>query len=216
MTRVIVADDHHLVRQAIRALLEKGAIDVVGEAANGEDAVALAAKCNPDVVVMDIAMPRLDGIQAISKLKQEGIETSVVILSMHQKPNIIQRALRQGAKGYVLKSSLSDELLMAISAAAEGKIFLSPSISQTILDQIWHFMEKSNAVGSADMLTTREQEVLQLIAEGNANAEIAKLLSISIKTVEKHRANIMAKLNVHDLPTLIRVGIEYGLIFIDT
>ncbi len=216
MIRVIIADDHHLVRQGIRALLEKSdGIQVIGEASDGQEAVDLVRKLTPDIVVMDISMPRLDGIQATEQIRALDEPTEVVILSMHSKANIVQQVLRNGAKGYLLKSSISEELLLAIQAASRGQVYLSPGISQTLLNNLWALEEEAGAGDMAKLLTPREHEVLQLISEGHTNNDIAELLTISVKTVEKHRANLMAKLEVNDLPGLMRAAIRHGLIFVD-
>lgn len=216
MIRVVVADDHHLVRQGIRALLEKSdGIQVVGEASDGQEAVDLVRKLVPDIVVMDISMPRLDGIQATEQIRALNEPTEVVVLSMHSKANIVQQVLRNGAKGYLLKSSISEELLLAIQAASRGQVYLSPGISQTLLNNLWALEEEAGTGDMAKLLTPREHEVLQLISEGHTNNDIADLLTISVKTVEKHRANLMAKLEVNDLPGLMRAAIRHGLIFVD-
>jgi len=216
LIRVIIADDHHLVRQGIRALLEKSdGIQVIGEASDGQEAVDLVRKLTPDIVVMDISMPRLDGIQATEQIRALDEPTEVVILSMHSKANIVQQVLRNGAKGYLLKSSISEELLLAIQAASRGQVYLSPGISQTLLNNLWALEEEAGAGDMAKLLTPREHEVLQLISEGHTNNDIAELLTISVKTVEKHRANLMAKLEVNDLPGLMRAAIRHGLIFVD-
>lgn len=212
MIRVVIADDHHLVRQGIRALLERaGDITVVGEADDGQKAVELAEQLTPDVLVIDISMPRLNGIQATELLRQRGLATRVVILSVHNEPTLVRQALRHGATAYLLKDAVTEELLLAIRAANEGKNYLSPAISGDILAGYLSTQHTS----PLDQLSLREREVLKLIAEGHTNAEIAGLLHISAKTVEKHRANGMAKLNVHDLAGLIRAALKYGLIFLD-
>lgn len=216
MIRVIIADDHHLVRQGIRALLEKAdEIEVIGEAADGQEALKLVRAHTPDVVVMDISMPRLDGIQATQHICALDKPPRVIVLSMHSKANIVQQVLRSGAKGYLLKSSISEELVWAIQAAVRGEVYLSPGISQAILDNLWALKEELGESSTATLLTPREREVLQLVAEGNTNTEIAEILTLSPKTVEKHRANLMAKLKVNDLPSLMRVAVRDNLIFIE-
>lgn len=218
MIRVLLADDHHLVRKGVRALLEKANdIEVVAEAENGQEAVDMAQTLNPEVIVMDISMPRLDGAQAAEQIlsMKGGVPPAVVILSVHSDAVLAQQLLRRGVKGYLLKNSIADELPLAIRSARRGELYLSPAIS----DMVIHTMLTASLNGVpenlANLLTPREREVLQLIAEGHTNNEIAELLTISYKTVEKHRANLMAKLNVHDLPTLIRMAIKEGLIFLD-
>jgi len=214
--RVIVADDHHLVRQGIRALLEKADdIEVVGEAADGQEAVELVERLVPDVLVMDMAMPRLSGNQAIGRVRALGVATQVVILSMYSDETLVRQALRNGAKGYLLKRSVTEELLLAIRAASRGEIYLSPAISRSIVADLLTLQTDADASSPFERLTSREREVLQLISEGHTNNAIALVLQVSVKTVEKHRANLMSKLNVHDLAGLIRVAIKHGLIFPD-
>jgi DNA-binding NarL/FixJ family response regulator len=214
--RVIVADDHHLVRQGIRALLEKADdIEVVGEAADGQEAVELVKRLAPDVLVMDIAMPRLNGNQAVGRVRTLGAATQVVMLSMYSDETLVRQALRNGAKGYLLKRSVTEELLLAIRAASRGEIYLSPAISGSIVAGFLTLHTDTDASSPFERLTPREREVLQLISEGHTNSAIAQVLRISVKTVEKHRANLMSKLNVHDLAGLIRVAIKHGLIFLD-
>jgi DNA-binding NarL/FixJ family response regulator len=215
MVNVFVADDHHLVRQGICALLrQQDGVEVVGEAADGRDAVNQIKELNPHIALMDISMPLLDGIQATQKIVEADLDTKVIILSMHSKPNIVKQVLREGAQGYLLKKSIAEELALAIQAAINGHIYLSPQISGAML----HNMLGSNKKGldlSETHLTPREREVLQLVAEGNTNKETASILSISERTVEKHRANVMKKLDVSDLPTLINEAIKRDLIFVE-
>jgi DNA-binding NarL/FixJ family response regulator len=214
--RVIVADDHHLVRQGIRALLEKADdIEVVGEAADGQEAVELVERLTPNVLVMDIAMPRLSGNQAIGRVRALGVATQVVILSMYSDETLVRQALRNGAKGYLLKRSVTEELLLAIRAASRGEIYLSPAVSRSVVVDLLTLQTDADASSPFERLTSREREVLQLISEGHTNNAIALVLQVSVKTVEKHRANLMSKLNVHDLAGLIHVAIKHDLIFPD-
>jgi DNA-binding NarL/FixJ family response regulator len=216
MLKVVVADDHHLVREGICALLEKyGNVKIVGEASDGDEAIELVKEFSPDLVVMDISMPRLDGIQATERIVALNLNTRVIILSMHSKPNIVQKALRKGAKGYLLKNAIAEELMLAIQVASEDKIYISPSISSALLEDLWNLQEKAGEETIADLLTPRENQVLQLIAEGHTNNEIAEKLVVSVKTIEKHRANLMGKLGIHDVAGLMREAIRHDLIFVN-
>lgn len=215
MIRVIIADDHHLVRQGIRALLERAAdIQVIGEAADGLEAVQLVQELRPEVLVMDLAMPRMNGAQATGRINGLGLPTRVVILSMHSDETLVRGALRSGARGYVLKQAVAEELLLAVRAAVRGEVYLSPAISQTMVQE-WLASPSAREQTTFDQLTAREREVLQLIAEGYTNQSIAQTLQISVKTVEKHRASLMAKLDVHDVAGLTRVAIKHGLVFLE-
>jgi len=213
MIQVVIADDHTLVREGIRALLEKaGDIEVVGQAMDGEEAIELVARHAPEVLVMDINMPRLNGIHATERLRDSGASTAVVILSMYHDENLVRRALQSGARGYVLKDAVTDELLLAIRAARHGGTYLSPAISATLLADE-HPAAGDEPAGDTDVrLTPREQEVLTLIGAGHTNRAIARQLGISVKTVERHRTQLMAKLDVHNLVDLIRTAIKRGLI----
>lgn len=215
MIRVIIAEDHNLVRQGIRALLERsGEVQVVGEAATGDEAVHLTEKEKPDVVVMDLSMPRLDGAQASERILSLSLPTQIIILSMHSDTTMVQQLLRRGVKGYLLKDAVTEELLLAVRSVSQGKIFLSPTISDSVMSLLISPPD-THAATAVDLLTPREREVLQLVSEGHTNSGIADLLTISVKTVEKHRANLMSKLEVNDLASLIRESIRRGLIILD-
>ena len=214
MIRVIVADDHHLVRQGIRALLDNASdMQVIGEAADGQEAFDLARELRPDVLVMDIAMPRLSGTQAVERICALGIGTRVVMLSMYSDKTLVRQALQNGAVGYLLKCSVMEELLLAVRAAKRGETYLSPAISGAIVADYLASQSSPALHSPFEQLTQREREVLQLICEGHTNTGIAQTLQISVKTVEKHRANIMAKLDVHNIAGLVRAAIRYGLVF---
>ncbi len=216
MIRVIVADDHHLVRQGIRMLLEKADdIEVVGEAEDGQEAVEMAERLTPDVLVMDISMPRLNGTQATERIHSRGLATQVVILSMHADETIVRQALRYGAKGYVLKRAVAEELLLAVRAANLGDTYLSPPIAGSILSEFLAVSHGSDEPDVMERLTPRERQVLQLLAEGGTNRAIAQELVISVKTVEKHRTKLMGKLHVHDLTGLVRIAVKQGLASIE-
>ena len=217
MIRVVIADDHHLVREGICRLIESVKdIEVIGEAATGREAVDLVQSLQPEVVIMDIGMPRLDGGQATEQILSLKLPTQVVILSMYSDPVLAQQLLRQGVKGYLLKDSLAEELPLAIRAAFQGKMYLSPAISDSVLTKLMNPQSEEIPDDLGDLLTPREREVLQLVAEGYTNRAIAEELTISVKTVEKHRANVMSKLEASDLPTLIRTAMKHGLIFPET
>ena len=215
MIRVLIAEDHLMVRAGIRALLEKsGDIHVLGEASNGQEAVEMTEKLKPDVLVMDIMMPRMNGIQAAENIRKlrNPPPTQILLLSMYADKGLIYQALQTGVKGYVLKSSVSDELLTAVRAVAGGNTYLSEQVSEIAVEA------KANPriiVTEQDPflnLSPREKEILQLIAEEHTSREIADLLVISEKTVEKHRASMMEKLNVRNLAGLVRLAIKYRLV----
>jgi DNA-binding NarL/FixJ family response regulator len=214
--RVVIADDHHLVRHGIRALLEgERDIEVIGEASDGQQAVDLVQELTPEIIIIDLSMPRLDGVQATERILAMDIPTEVVILSVHDDAVMVKQLLNEGIKGYLLKESVSEELALAVRSASAGRVYISPAISNSVLTTLMATDQNALPENQSDLLTPREREVLQLIAEGFTNNAIAEELTISVKTVEKHRANLMAKLDVHDLPTLIRKAIEYKLIFMD-
>jgi DNA-binding NarL/FixJ family response regulator len=213
--RVVVADDHHLVRQGIRALLDRAEnVEVVGEAADGRQAVDMVARLTPDVLTMDIAMPRLDGGQAIGHVRALDVATEVVILSMYTDETLVWKALRDGAKGYLPKSASHEELLLAIRAAHRGEIYVSPAVARPVWDSLLAAPGEGEPNSVADRLTPREREVLQLVAEGYTNKGIARALQISVKTVEKHRASLMDKLDAHSLAELICKAIRHGLVLL--
>ena len=214
--RVILADDHNLVRQGIRSLLDKaGDIEVVGEASDGQEALRLVARLEPDVLVADVAMPRMDGLQAVERVRSLQGGTRTVVLSMYADETLVRQALRNGASGYVLKDAVKDELLLAIRAAHRGDLYLSPGISRALVNDLLAAEGEGRPPTRYERLTPREREVLQLVTEGHTNAAMARQLQISVKTVEKHRSNLMAKLEVQDLPGLMRVAIKHGLVFLE-
>jgi two-component system, NarL family, response regulator NreC len=213
---VVLADDHHLVRQGIRALLaQAGDIEVVGEAEDGPAAIELAQRLTPDVLVMDIGMPRMSGIEAIAQIHSLHLPTQMLILSMYSDEILVRQALRNGARGYLLKRSVVEELLLAVRAVHRSETYLSPQISNAILADFLARRDGTVETSLFDRLSPRERQVLQLVAEGRTNNEIAETLQIAVKTVEKHRASLMAKLKVQDLAGLLRKAMRHGLIVFD-
>ena len=217
MIRVLIAEDHLMVRAGIRALLEKaGDIKILGEASNGQEAVEMTQELKPDVLIMDIMMPRMNGIQAAEKLRELKLPIYILLLSMYGDAGFVHQALQSGVKGYVLKSSVSDELLWAVRAVANGQTFLSSPISEMLVE---HAIRPHTMVSEKDPLSNlspREKEILQLIAEEHTSGEIAKMLFITEKTVEKHRARLMGKLNVRSLAGLVRWAVKYHLVDLDS
>lgn len=212
--RVVIADDHQLVRQGIRALLERTKdIEVVGEAANGLEAIAKVEELEPDLVIMDISMPQMDGIQATEYISKMNVPTQVMVLSMYSKPSIVQQVLRKGATGYLLKNSISEELTLAIHTAIRREVYLSPGISSAVLDGGVTASDESRSI--ADRLTINERDVLQLIAQGYSSGEIAENLKISEESVDRYSTSLMSKLRVQDRLSLLREAIKHNLIFVD-
>jgi DNA-binding NarL/FixJ family response regulator len=211
--RVLLADDHQLMRSGIRLMLEREVdLVVVGEANDGREAVALAKSLRPDVAVMDIGMPNLNGIEAAQQMTGDNPGIVVVMLSMHSDEGYVLRALKAGARGYLLKDSAEADLIKAVHAVAGGKSFFSPVVSKVLLDDYVQKLRRSGTEDAYDLLTTREREVLQLIVEGKSNKDIANLLNLSVYTVESHRSNLMEKLNVRGLPELILYAVRKGII----
>lgn len=212
MIRVLLAEDHAMVRAGLRALLERSdTIKIIGEASNGHEAVEMVTRLEPDLLIMDIMMPRLNGIQSAEQIRALKVPVNILILSMYSDEGLIRQALKNGVKGYVLKSSVSNELLEAIQTISNGGIYLSSEISNLLTENIQspYLAGKTNPL---EVLSPREKEILQLITEEHTSAEIAKLLFISEKTVEKHRTNIMEKLNIHNLAGLVKFAIKHGLV----
>jgi DNA-binding NarL/FixJ family response regulator len=209
--RVVLADDHALVRAGIRALLEKlPGIEVVGEADNGREALELIKKREPNLVLLDISMRELGGLEALPRIVKEFPTVKVLILSAHANEEYVIRALRGGAAGYMLKDAASAELPLAIDAVTQDKTYFSPSLSRTVIDG---YLERVGAPSSPlEQLTPRQREILQLIAEGRNTKEIAHTLGISVKTVEAHRLQLMARLDIHDVPGLVRYAVRSGLV----
>ena len=208
MIRILLADDHALVRHGFRMILAaEPDMEIAGEAGNGREAVELAQKLKPDVVVMDVTMPELNGIEATRRLIELSPRTRVLALSMHKDAVYVREILRAGARGYLLKDSADSDLLAAVRAVAKGEGYLSPGVSDAVLSDY-----RRHVTDPLDLLTSREREVLQLIAEGKTNKEIATSLGLSVYTVEAHRGRLMEKLNLHSTGELVRFAVRSGLI----
>ena len=215
MIRVLLADDHTIVRQGVRLCLEAmGDIEVVAEAEDGQIAVQLANQLRPDVAVVDLTMPRLNGVEAIRQIRRDLPDTEVVVLSVHDSEPYVVQALRAGAAGYVLKRNAATELAAAIRAAHDGQAYLHPSIARRVIDDYLSRIHASEDAASEphERLTPREREVLQLAAEGHSTRAIAGLLCLSTKTVEHHRASLMTKLGLHGQTELVKYAIRSGLV----
>jgi len=211
--RVLLADDHAVLRDGIRALLEdEPDILVVGEAEDGRSAVDQARRLTPDVVIMDIGMPLLNGLEATRQIKRDRAETRVLILTMHENPEYVPQVLSAGGSGYVLKQAAGKELVLAIRAVARGEAQFSPSVARTLADLYLQSLEAEAVHDPYDDLTPREREVLQLVAEGFSNRKIAETLNLSVKTVKTHRLHLMQKLDLHDRSELIRYAFQKGII----
>jgi two-component system, NarL family, response regulator NreC len=211
--RVLLADDHIVMRSGLRALLERQPnVEVVGESENGRETVALAASLRPDVVVMDVGMPVLNGIEATQTIATQSPSIAVVILSMHADESYVMRALKAGARGYLLKDSAAEDLIGAIQSVAQGKSFFSPKVSRILAEDYVRVLKQKGEVDTYDLLTGREREILQLLAEGKSNKEVATDLNISPYTVETHRSHILEKLNLRNSAELVLYAVRKGII----
>jgi DNA-binding NarL/FixJ family response regulator len=211
--RILLADDHPVVRDGLRALLEREAdMAIVAEAADGHETVRLAEEHSPDVVIMDLAMPIMNGIEATRRIVAKSPHTAVVILSMHQDESYVLGSLNAGAKGYLLKDSMRKEVIEAIRAVSQGRSFLTRKVSAMLQEDYISQLRRRGLEDSYELLTDREREILQLIAEGRANKEVASLLNISLTTVETHRTHILQKLDLHSVPELILYAVRKGII----
>jgi DNA-binding NarL/FixJ family response regulator len=211
MTTIVVADDHKMVREGLVKLLEsREDFTVVGQAADGEEAVAMVLEKQPDVVLMDINMPRLSGIDATRQIGMKGCDAKILVLSMHESRGYVEEVLRAGAAGYIVKNSASADLVQAIEAVCSGASYLSPAITQQVVDAIAR--PGDTPPSGVAMLTDREREVLKHIAEGLSSREIASLFGVSLKTVDSHRSNLMEKLDIHKVSGLVRFAIRAGLV----
>ncbi len=207
-TQILLADDHGLVRQGFRMILAaEPDMEIVGEASNGREALELAERLRPDVVVMDVAMPELNGIEATRRLAESSPRTRVLALSMHKDSVYVREILRAGARGYLLKDAIDRDLVSAVRAVARGEGYLSPAVSDAVLSDY-----RKHVSDPLDLLSSREREILQMLAEGKTNKEIATVLKLSVYTVDAHRGRIMEKLNLHSIGELVRFAVRSGLI----
>jgi two-component system, NarL family, response regulator NreC len=205
--KILLADDHTIVRQGLKLIISAHPdLEVVGEAANGRDAVDMAEKLRPDMVLMDVAMPEVNGIEATRRLLSANARIKVLVLSMHKEAVYVREILKAGARGYILKDAIDTELLNAIRSVAKGDGYISPAVSGALLNDY-----RKDVTDPVDLLSGREREVLQLIAEGKTNKEVATKLNLSVYTVDSHRGKIMEKLNLHSTGELVRFAIKHGL-----
>ena len=210
---ILLADDHNVMRAGLKLLLESHTgFKVVSEASDGNQAVENALRTRPDVVVLDIAMPKLSGIEAAQRISAQLSQTAIIILSMHSDEGYVLRALKSGARGYLLKDSAESDLIQAIKAVSEGKAFFSPEISKVLAEDYVREINIRGAEDSYDLLSPREREILQLLVEGQSNKDIAGSLNLSLYTVETHRRNLQSKLNLHSFPELILYAVRKGII----
>jgi len=208
MIRILLADDHAMVRKGFRLILEaQSDMSIVGEAGNGREAVELAESLHPDVIVMDVSMPELNGIEATRRLAASSPRTRVLALSMHKDSVYVREILRAGARGYLLKDSIDSELVSAVRAVAKGDGYLAPAVSDAVLTDY-----RRHVTDPLDLLSSREREVLQMIAEGKTNKEVASALNLSVYTIDAHRGKIMEKLNLHSTGELVRFAVRNGLV----
>lgn len=216
MISIVVADDHQMVRQSIVSLLDgEKDMEVVGEAADGHETLNLVRQKRPDLVLIDIAMPLLNGMETVRRMQTLDVGTTAIMLSMHADEGIVRQALKNGASGYLLKSSVVEELLIAIRSAVSGRIYLSPSIAQIMASEYRNKNPDVEPLSPSDRLSSREREILQLIVEGHTNYAVGQILNISTKTVEKHRATLMKKLEVDSIPDLMLFALKNHLVFLD-
>lgn len=213
MIRILLADDHGIVRQGTRSLLEKESdLEVVGEAEDGRAAVEMAGVVKPDIIVMDIAMPQLNGLDAAAQIVRRQPEAGIIILSMHEEEDYLVRALSAGVRGYLLKDTAQIDLVRAVRSVAQKKAFFSPTIAQMLVEDFTRQMQKKGIADSYDLLTEREREILQLLAEGKSNKEAATVLDVSPYTIETHRNNLMQKLNLHNTAEIVLYAVRKKII----
>jgi two-component system, NarL family, response regulator NreC len=213
---ILIADDHSLVRRGLRSTLEESTdCRIVAEAANGREAVRLAEQLTPDIAILDVGMPQLNGIEAAAQIQKLSPKTRIIILSMHSDETYILRALTAGARGYLLKDTAENDVLTAVRAVAHGKAYFSPAIAKVLLEDYIGFLRRRGLTDSYDLLTDREKQVLQLFAEGQSNKEVANVLGIGLSTVETHRMNLMQKLNLHSTAEIVLYAVRKRIISSD-
>ncbi len=205
--RIVLADDHVLVRQSLKSLLEREGFQVAGEASDGQEGVRQVEALHPDIAVMDISMPILNGLDAAREISRTSPKTKTILLTQHDEGQYISEALEAGVKGYVLKSQVANDLLLAIRQVSRGQVYLSPGVSRGVMEAYRSKSEKSK-----NPLTLRERQVLQLIAEGKSTKDVASLLGISVKTAESHRTRLMQKLDIHETASLVRYAVRQGIV----
>ena len=211
--KILIADDHGVVRKGLRLLLEQyPELEVVGEAANGREAVQKAADLKPNILILDVAMPLLNGIEAAEQIRKTNSELGIIMLTMHADEGYVLRALNAGVKGYLLKESAEEDLLRAVRAVAQNKPFFSPAITQTMLEDYMRMLKQEGLSDTFELLTPREKEVLQLLAEGKSNKEAATILDVSLYTVESHRTNMMQKLSLHNTAEIVLYAVRKNLV----
>jgi two-component system, NarL family, response regulator NreC len=210
--RVLLADDHGIVRRGLRSLLEEAGLSVVAEAADGLEAIRLVEEHRPDLLIVDVAMPKLSGIEVAARARKLDRPPAVIILSMHADESYIVRALAAGARAYLLKDATDEDLIPAVRAVAAGKPFFSPAVTGVLVEDYMRALQKRGLSDSYDLLTDREKEVLHLLAEGQSNKEVATLLDLGLSTVETHRANLMQKLNLHNTAEIVLYAVRKRII----
>lgn len=212
-SKIVLAEDHTILREGLKSLLSSSQdFEVIGEAADGREAIRCIEKLKPDLILIDLSMPRMNGMEAIREIRRLSKEVKIIVLTVHKSEEYILASFKAGADGYVLKDATHEELLMAIKSVLKGKNYISPEISEKVLEGYLEGRKRLKSQTSWETLTSREREILKLIAEGYKNKEIAEELCISVKTVEKHRSNIMEKLDLHNVQALTALAIEKGLV----